>query len=303
MLWGEYAVLAGAPAMVMAVNRYAQVALQTNTQAWHFSGEGFLTPSLHKYDPSFSHAPITQIAETILRQWGYTQYPHKFNLNINSRGFYQAGHKLGIGSSAAVTVATYQALAKLLDRNTNLAEISDIHRIWQGGRGSGLDVATSWLGGIVRFQGNHTSAYQLPSQMRWQVVWSGASASTALHLQRFSQWRAKADTRVLDHLASISQVLCDNPLELSTLEEYVAVLVDLDNQAKLNIFTHEHQRLATIAAHHGLVYKPCGAGGGDIGIAFSEDRSALEAFSRAATAEHFFPLEMEIAPNGVTFSE
>ncbi|NOX49658.1 MAG: hypothetical protein GXP16_03875, partial [Gammaproteobacteria bacterium] len=127
VLWGEYAVLAGAPAMVMAVNRYAQVTLQADTQAWYFSGEGFLTPSVHKYGPSFSRAPIAQIAETILGQWGYTQYPHKFGLNINSRGFYQAGHKLGIGSSAAVTVATYQALAKLLDRNTNLTEISDIH--------------------------------------------------------------------------------------------------------------------------------------------------------------------------------
>ena len=42
VLWGEYAVLAGAAAGVMALNTPATVAASRSTDdAWHFSSQGF----------------------------------------------------------------------------------------------------------------------------------------------------------------------------------------------------------------------------------------------------------------------
>jgi D-serine dehydratase len=48
-----------------------------------------------------------------------------------------------------------------------------------------------------------------------------------------------------------------------------------------------------------LVYKPCGAGGGDIGIAFGFEPEALNRFCQQVTTLKFINLDMEMALNGV----
>jgi mevalonate kinase len=66
-------------------------------------------------------------------------------------------HTLGLGSSAAVTVACMGAMALLANGRFDAQEamqtsIESIRKVQ--GRGSGADVAASALGGIVKFQGN-----------------------------------------------------------------------------------------------------------------------------------------------------
>ena len=68
---------------------------------------------------------------------------------------------------------------------------------------------------------------------------------------------------------------------------------------QLKIFTTPHQRLDRIASELGLVYKPCGAGGGDIGIAFGFEPEALNRFCQRVTTLKFINLDMEMALNGV----
>jgi len=48
-----------------------------------------------------------------------------------------------------------------------------------------------------------------------------------------------------------------------------------------------------------VLYKPCGAGGGDIGMAFADDPSALAHFRQQAAANGFTPLDLETATHGV----
>ncbi len=300
VLWGEYAVLNGAPAAVMAVNRYAEVTLTPSTPAWRFTSQGFLTPGIYKAHNPFCGAPAAAVAETILRLWGYTCLPPPFSLSSDSRAFqHNDGTKLGLGSSAAVCTATYMALAKLLDKPTSEAEAIAAHRAFQGGRGSGLDVAASWHGGVIRFAQGTSNPWTWPTHLHWQAVWTQHAASTTNSLGHFEQWRQSQDTSALQRLSDTASALFVDP-SLAGLAQYAEHLRMLDDAAQLNIFTPEHNRLATIADAHGLVYKPCGAGGGDIGLACGEDPQALEAFARAAAGEPFVPLDLEIARHGVT---
>jgi len=299
VLWGEYAVLAGAPAAVMAVDRYAGVEIQTGTRAWRFSCRGFLTPAIYRTRAGFCDAPATAMVEAALKHWGIREFPAPFALTTDTRAFYHTnGAKLGIGSSAAVCTATYAALAELMDKTASLDDAIAVHRRFQRGSGSGLDVAASWHGGVIRFQQGTAAAWKWPIQLGWQVIWTGASAATAASLGRFNAWHAQNETALLQDLADAAERLFETP-SLTNLQAYSDHLQALDASAHLDIFTPQHQRLATIAAAHGLVYKPCGAGGGDVGLACGKDRDALKAFANAAAREQFVPLDLEIAQHGV----
>ncbi len=296
--WGEYAVLAGAPAVVLAVDRMAQVELKPAERDWSFVSRGFLSPGVHTATSEFNPCPAARLINETLRFWGNTEYPEPFRAISDSADFYRDGQKLGIGSSAAVCVATYAALADLLDRKPDLEEAHAIHQAFQGGAGSGLDVATCWHGGVVRFVGGSANQASLPDNLYWQIIWTGRPSETPARLASFSDWRGAGPTPELDALCQSSTTLTEEP-SLSALENYVESLRTLDEAAKLGIYTPEHSRLETIASTHPVVYKPCGAGGGDIGAVFSDDPQALTTFSAAAHEQGFMQLDLELAEHGV----
>ena len=78
---------------------------------------------------------------------------------VDSSSFFDGAHKLGLGSSAAVTVAaTALALAatsQTLDRAEVLAIASAAHADAQGAmgaRGSGADIASAVYGGAIEYR-------------------------------------------------------------------------------------------------------------------------------------------------------
>ncbi len=305
VLWGEYAVLAGAPAAVAAVNRYASVEITPQNDSWSFVSTGFMTPGVHNFSGQFTDAPCAAMAERVLSYFDLNSLPAGFSLHSDTGGFYHpfdhkadGPAKYGLGSSAAVCTATYCALADFVGRDKQLNEAITIHRAFQNGKGSGLDVAASWHGGVIHFQKGDVQPQTWPDNLHWQAVWTGASAVTDTALGHFARWQAEADTTPLDALIKASTLLCATP-SMDNLASYTQSLGQLDKAANLNIFTPAHQRLATIAHAHHLIYKPCGAGGGDIGIAVGEDLNAVQQFCSQAAAQNYVPLNLEIAPHGV----
>jgi phosphomevalonate kinase len=61
--------------------------------------------------------------------------------------------------------------------------------------------------------------------------------------------------------------------------------------------------LVKLADSQGITYKPCGAGGGDIGIALSTDTDALEKFRSAVSDNDFLLLDLEMAEHGITVKD
>ena len=77
---------------------------------------------------------------------------------------------------------------------------------------------------------------------------------------------ARNDVAPLDDLAA-STCLSRRAAKLEALASYCTALKTFDDAARLNIFTHEHIRLGTLARLR-RAYKPCGAGGGILALVF-----------------------------------
>jgi phosphomevalonate kinase len=324
VLWGEYAVLAGAPALVLAVDRYARCTISVPPRSidgtdsapreWRFASAGFVTAPV-----ALAHAELcanvppaadspARTTWQVLQALDRTALPEAADVLIDTAGFYRAGTKLGLGSSAAACVALYGAMCELIGATGSFTAIADIHRRIQGGRGSGIDVAAAWFGGLLRFRRDVDSATRhdpeiatavLPEHLSLGFVWAGHPAVTSTHLERFAAWRERGATVELDALCAASGALFEAGDTLERLRFYVRCLEALDRAADLAIYDAGHRELHRLAAGCGVVYKPCGAGGGDIGAAFSYDPRALERFLTTARERGYAPITLETAAHGI----
>jgi phosphomevalonate kinase len=245
-------------------------------------------------------------------------------LSLDTSAFFDgqggAPSKLGLGSSAALTVALASALeiwsgsAWSENAEQRLDQLVTIHREIQGGAGSGLDVAASLLGGVLRFQladdGSVTVAapVSLPERLRMVFVWTGRAASTGDFLARLRECREARKVEidaVLDLLSTISSagvdamVAGDYHAFLGHVDSFWNALEKLGAMIEMPVLSEEHQRLRGLAEGCGVHYKPSGAGGGDFGIGFASDRAAALDFAGGAASEGFRAIDLRVDSIGV----
>ncbi len=303
VIWGEYAVLAGAPAMVMAVNRYARAAVRKEGENWHITSRGFRgranldARSLLRRPPAEATG-VVAVIRAALAAMGDPPLPPGMRIELDTSAFHHQGEKLGIGSSAAVSAAACAALAAELGQPFSESLALATHRHLQGKEGSGLDIAAACTGGLLRFQGGRSLPATWPEGWRHQFFWVGHATRTTRHLARFGAWRTSGATRTLDDLGRAAEKLFDHP-HLESLADYVSRLKRMDADARLGIYGEAHRRLDELASRAQVVYKPCGAGGGDIGIALSDDAESLDTLIALATRDAFLTLDLEIAAHGL----
>jgi phosphomevalonate kinase len=313
VLWGEYAVLAGAPALVMAVDRYATCTLEPGsgnawslTAAGHPAAAGTVSRARLTGDAAApAEGAIDAILHQVLHAVPAESLPAGGRAHFDTAGFHHEGHKLGLGSSAALTVAVYGAVCRLLGLEAGEETAHAIHRAFQGGSGSGIDVAAAWHGGTLRCRradaggSPEATPWPLPSELAMHTVWTGSAASTGAHLGRLQCWLNRGGGRELDELTESARGVFHAADLLEALASYVDRLDALDRAAELGIFSPPHRHLQRLAIAAGVVYKPCGAGGGDIGAAFATDATAIEQFVDLARRAGFLPLALETASHGL----
>jgi len=342
VLLGEYAVLFGAPAAVMAVNRRARVELVPSaSKHWQLIAPGLAPrPAEINIGAGGSVGWIDEdlredftLVERLLGELDHAGVVELTQLaplaaTLDTREFFRSGddsrHKLGLGSSAALTVALASALVawaddgRVPDADARWMQILvDLHRKMQGELGSGIDVAASVFGGVLRFQLDENSSMVatrpivLPSDLQILPIWTGRSASTRGFLERLETGRATHPHGVdeaISRLGEASKTGID-ALEagavsgfLDAVDRFWDALEALGREIEMPILSQEHRRLRRLAAECGVHYKPSGAGGGDLGIAFGFDPKAMQETTAGAMAEGFVVLDLEKDAKGFTES-
>ncbi len=323
VITGEYAVLEGAPALVLAIDREAHVALEdTSGSDYRISApvlglrdaRGQLDAAGKMSWPDLDSVAAEPLAlvGAVLETLAADGASAPFHATLDTRAFYTtAGRqaKLGLGSSAALTVALAGAVCALNRQDRPSVEtLIAAHRRAQDGYGSGLDIAASLVGGLLVYrlqdgQPRITPA-TWPAGLEWCCVWSGKSASTRAFLVKLATWRAHAPARhaaVLRDLGDCARAAAAAGNAATLLEAVAAYTLSLDRFADasgLDILGAGHRNLRTLAARHGVTYKSCGAGGGDIGIGLATDAGRLQAFRQAAAAAGFPVLDLQPATGG-----
>lgn len=323
VLLGEYAVLEGAPALVLAVDRRARVTLATGSGDWW----DILSPTLGldaslRIGPAgveWRGAPPPQLAWLAVpfERLPFAQGLAPCRVSLDSDPFYlrHAGKstKLGLGSSAALTVALLGALHVYAGESVpNLEACIAVHRAIQHGRGSGIDIAASLTGGLSRFErtaaASQCTPMQLPGELHWCCVFSGRPASTGKMLATVAAWREREPShyaRQMDELATIASrgvdavAKSDASAFLSSLHDYSQALARLGEASGTEIASREHRAIAALANDCGAVYKSCGAGGGDVGITFAVDDTHLREFAARATQAGFPVIGLDTDPQGL----
>jgi phosphomevalonate kinase len=311
VLSGEYAVLDGAPAVSMAVDRRAIAELAPATG-----------PACSVTAPGHAPEPGRFVIESGGFRWleggdrfavvenvcraGACRFPGAVDIVLDTRAFADSatGSKIGIGSSAAVTAALAAAFAALAGETGDIAAVAiEAHRALQGG-GSGVDVATAVSGGLIEYRmpGTRRRALVWPEDLHFALYWSGVGSDTARRLERLRLAGPRPSRGVLVEAASSAAAAWRSGASLAILDalgKYAAALARFDADHDIGIFDAGHGALAA-AAPDGIVYKPCGAGGGDVGVALTTDAGALAAFTETARRHGFSYLPIALDPEGVS---
>jgi len=208
MLLGEHAVLHGREALVTAVNRRVEVILQPRDD-----GDVVIHSALGHYRGPLSKLQIEPPFRFILAALSEqsTLLPGGVDLTVRS----EFSDKVGLASSAAVTVATHAALESLAtDRppepETVFERALGTIRSVQG-MGSGADVAAAVWGGTVAYRAEPRSIRRLRSLCPLTVVYSGGKIPTPEVVRRVEEARlARPEEfeRIFDEMEQAVEEAC-----------------------------------------------------------------------------------------------
>jgi mevalonate kinase len=255
ILCGEHAVVYGYPALAMAIDLKTQVDVSPSTGATHVVG-----PT----DPRLDEA--LRVAA-----------PHR-GLEIRIRSDIPMGR--GMGSSAALAVAWVRALADAageppLTHETVFARALPIERVFHGNP-SGLDVATSARGGVLKFR-RATPPLIEPAgtvpAVEIVALDSGSMGATSEIVAQVASLRPGIDP-VLERIGALVEraggALSDPAALGPLLTENHALL------RELGVSTPALDDLVALALNAGaLGAKLSGAGGGGVVLALATDATPL----------------------------
>jgi phosphomevalonate kinase len=166
------------------------------------------------------------------------------------------------------------------------------HRKAQGNLGSGIDIAASAFGGVLQYTvGINEQCEQLMpktialwNELPFLIIFTGSSESTRRMVSGVGELKNKTPeiySTIMRKLEKTSKEGClsyeqqDKEAFLKSIKDYYDFMDELGLKSGMPIISDVHQKIAKIVQQNKGVYKPSGAGSGDIGVAFSETSNTL----------------------------
>lgn len=311
---GEYAVVeTGFPAIIVALNQFVTVSIeesqeygsivskqyQENSLYWQRQGDEMVFDN--RDNPFHYILSAIKLTEQYARQAG--KKLSIYHLRVNSDLDSADGKKYGLGSSAAVTVATVKALCAFYElelTNDQLYKLAAIAHLDVQGNGSLGDIAASVYGGWIAYRSfdkqwlaetrptmtlNELLAIPWPSlsielltppaELSLLIGWTGSPASTSHLVDKIALAKTERQADYQNFLKASKACLEDmvegfrtNNLQQiqAELRHNRALLQELADFSHVAIETPVLQKMGTLAEKAGGAAKTSGAGGGDCGI-------------------------------------
>lgn len=341
---GEYAVVEnGYPAILVALNQFVFCSIkkaynvgkiishqyQDNSLQWRRQGDQMV---IDKRDNPFSYIlSAINVTEEYARTLGKDL--QIYDINIDSQLDNAAGKKYGLGSSAAVTVATVKALCRFyhlpVDKD-KIFKLSAIAHFSVQGNGSLGDVAASVYGGWIAYHSFDRQwlaeqrkfldlqtlldlpwpnlkieSLNAPANLALVIGWTGKPASTSQLVDKISLFKAKRQVEYQQFLQSsrdciqrMIQGFHEGDLDKikSEIRYNRSLLGKLGHRSGVEIETPLLKKLCQTAEKFGGAAKTSGAGGGDCGIVAIDGHADL-----ASMVEEWSEEKIEHLPLSVHF--
>jgi len=174
MLLGDHAVIYGYPCLVTAVDKR----LYVEVEIIKAENDDIITPQVKE-------------SRFVLESIAY--FKEKFNITSSVRIKTQGdfSHQVGLGSSSAVTVATFKALSVLFNKQMSLRELFQMSyhvNLLIQGVGSGFDIAAATYGETLEYiiGGKVIEPLHIKS-LPLVVGYSGLKADTPFYIRRVAE--------------------------------------------------------------------------------------------------------------------
>ena len=342
ILLGEYAVLEDTPALVCAVDVQAKVYLEKRSgNEFLFSAPSLHLQNLPfiilenghvRFDPHLADQKLRKLSLfRKIMEYLYQHLPAEakktgLRIEINTDAFYskQFHSKMGFGSSAALCVALVKGIIAIHGWQVSDQQIFrlalEAHHHAQGKVGSGIDIAASYFGGFLEYQRIYPDdpLEKLPRQLApcqdlfFAPVFTGRGASTTKLVGGVNQLKRSQPDLFQKIMAQLQEATYKGLLAfkannveqfLSQVRAFYLAMKELGQESGMPIISEVHQKLALQAEQMGVVYKPSGAGSGDIGVVFSDASPKLNEALLEIKKSGYLPLSVQVAQKGVTLEK
>lgn len=320
---GEYAVVeTGFPAIIVALNQFVTCTVEESQDDGSIVSRQYTENSLHwrrmgdemifdnRDNPFHYILSAIKITEEYARS--LNQQLKVYHLRIDSELDSEDGKKYGLGSSAAVTVATVKALCDFyqlpVDQN-QIFKLAAIAHFDVQGNGSLGDIAASVYGGWIAYHSfdrqwlaerrhflplpklielpwPNLEIEQLvePENLQLVIGWTGSPASTSKLVDKVAMVKARDQLEYQTFLARSRDCIqrmiegfhCANVQAIQAEVRYNRELLHyLSGFSGVQIETPTLSKMCEIAEDYGGAAKTSGAGGGDCGIVLIDQGTDL----------------------------
>jgi len=237
--------------------------------------------------------------------------PAMKKFTIDTTDFYSQRRKIGIGSSSAISSALIKAINKYFHIGQTKEMIIDsalsLHHRKQNSLGSGLDVIASSLDSgliecdIKKAKQKKWTKLVWPSDLLIKGVITNEQSDTKKMIEKYLKGHIKnkefflalkTDADLILKQLSLSWKSKDSETILALMKQYNVLMQQLDEKYHLGIYTKEHQALANLTSQSGLLYKPSGAGGGDLGLILTNNEMKLKQIIAKLKDNNFQTLDL-----------